>query len=106
MALVQGNFWSETQAGTDAATSATHAAINTNVHVVTSISGHVDEDQTLTIESPAATILWQAIIDVSVEGKSFNFPGLSVVGASGKAIIGKLAGSNADCQVNISGHTI
>lgn len=104
--LVQGNFWSETAAGTDSGATATHAAVGTNTHIVTSISGHVDADSIITIESPASTILWQSKIDVSVEGFTFNFSGLSVVGAGSGAILGKLSASSADCQVNISGHTI
>jgi|TARA_R110001583_G_scaffold43085_5_gene136996 hypothetical protein len=104
--LVQGNFWSETAAGTDSGATATHAANNTNTYVVTSISGHVDADAIITIESPASSILWQSKIDVSVEGFSFNFSGLSVVGAGSGAILGKISASSADCQVNISGHTI
>jgi len=95
-------YFSATAAGTDAATSATQAADESQAFVVTNISGHVDEDQTLTIESPASTILWEAKIDVSVEGTSFNFNPV-IPCKRNTAVIGKLAGSNADCQVTISG---
>ena len=102
---MHGGYFSATAAGTDAATSATQAADETQSFVVTNISGHVDEDQTLTIESPAATILWEAKIAISVEGTSFNF-NQTIPCKRNTAVIGKLAGSSADCQVTISGYVL
>tara|TARA_Y100000401_G_C8317735_1_gene223499 strand:+ start:374 stop:727 length:354 start_codon:yes stop_codon:yes gene_type:complete len=116
MALDQ-HIFSETAVGTDSGASATHAAeavadtgssssVTVNrTHVVTSISGHTDADSIITIESPASTVVWQSKIDVSVEGTSFNFPGIAVEGVPGAAILGKIASSSSDCQVNISGTT-
>ena len=104
--LIQGTFWSETAVGTDSGATATHALNNNNTFVVTSISGHCDADAIITIESPASTVLWQSKVDVSVEGFSFNFSGLSVVGVSAQAILGKISASSADCQVNFCGTTI
>ena len=110
-------IWSETAVGTDSGATATHAAqaitatapnasITVNrTHIVTGISGHVDADSIVTIESPASTVLWQSKIDISVEGFSFNFPNLTVVGGQGEAILGKIASSSADCQVNLQGIT-
>ena len=96
-------YFSATAAGTDAATSATQAADESQAFVVTNISGHVDEDQTLTIESPASTILWEAKIDVSVEGTSFHFAGLNLSCSMGNKAEGALASSSSDCQITISG---
>ena len=98
--------WSETAAGTDSGASATHAAETGVTHIATSISGHVDADAIITIESPAATVLWQSKIDISVEGTSFAFSGLFVPASSGGVVLGKIAASSSDCQVNISGFSI
>ena len=91
---IDATIWSETAVGTDSGASATHAA-----QAVT------DSDSIVTIESPASTVLWQSKIDISVEGLSFNFPDLTVVGGQGEAILGKIASSSADCQVNLQGIT-
>ena len=100
---MHGGYFSATAAGTGSGATATQAADSSQAFVVTNISGHVDEDQTLTIESPASTILWEAKIDISVEGTSFNFPGLMIPCDRNTAVLGKLAGSSSDCQVTISG---
>jgi hypothetical protein len=114
---IDATIWSETAVGTDSGATATHAAqavtdsapndsVTVNrTHIVTGISGHVDADSIVTIESPASTVLWQSKIDISVEGLSFNFPNLTVVGGQGEAILGKIASSSADCQVNLQGIT-
>ena len=99
------SVWSATAAGTDSGASATLAASTNNNHVVTSISGHVDADSILTIKS-ASTIIWESKIDVSVEGFSFSFDGLSALGVKGEAVSGNIASSSSDCQVNISGYTL
>ena len=106
-----GTEWNETAGGTDSGATATHAAeassggSGSRMHFVTSISGHVDADSIITIESPASTVLWQSKIDVSVEGFSFSF-NVNVGGVPATAILGKIASSSADCQVNINGYSI
>jgi len=105
----RGQHWSETAAGTDAGATATHAALSGHTHVVTSISGHTDGDTLIQILAGAAgaTVVWESKIDVSVEGFSFNFPGLNVMGTTSIAVAGKIDDATAaDCQVNISGYTI
>lgn len=99
------SIWSETAAGAGSGASATHALSANNNHVVTSISGHVDADSIVTIKS-ATTIIWESKIDISVEGFSFSFDGLSVLGVKGEAVSGNIASSSSDCQVNISGYTL
>jgi hypothetical protein len=113
-----GKVLNETAAGTNSGASATAAADTVTdtgtktafsvdrTHIVESISGHGDADAVITIESPAATIIWESKLDVSAEGFSFNFPGIEVVGVPGQAILGKIASSSADCQVNITGRTV
>ena len=106
MGMPQHTPFNETAAGTGSGATATHALSAGKTFFVTSISGHVDADAIITIESPAATVVWESKIDVSVEGTSFNFPGLNVAGSPGAAILGKISASTADCQVNISGYQI
>ena len=95
--------FSATAAGTSAGASATQAAITGAKFIATSISGHTDTDSVITVESPAGTILWQSAIDVSLEGVGFHFSGIYVPGVQDAAIVGKIASSTTDCQVNISG---
>ena len=92
-------YFSATAAGTDAGATATRSADATQAYVVCNISGHTDLDGVVTIESPAAKI------DVSVVGTSFDFnPKIST--DRNVAVLGKIAGSTADCQVTISGEVI
>jgi len=97
--------FSETAAGTTDGATATKAARDGHYHVVTSISGHVDEDSLITILD-GSSVVWESKIDISLEGFSFNFPGLNVVCSLSATAAGELAGSLADCQVNISGYTL
>jgi len=104
-----GKPFSATAAGTNAGASATQAAGGAYTeHFVTSFGGHTDTDSIVTVESPAATILWQSSIDISVDGTAFNFyfgeRGIPC-GANGAAV-GKIATSTTDCQANITGYTI
>jgi|6_EtaG_2_1085325.scaffolds.fasta_scaffold01142_5 hypothetical protein len=114
MATHIGTEWSETTAGTNSGATASHAAGASSggsparTHIVTSISGHVDADSIVQILGGAAgaTVVWESKIDISVEGISFNFPGLNVIGVPGIKVEGKIASSSADCQVNVSGYSI
>ena len=96
--------FSATAAGTNDGASAAKAAKANSTHIVTEISGHVDEDAAVTI-TDGGTIAWESLIDVSVEGFSFSFPGLNVVCSVNAIAAGVIANSNANCQVNISGYT-
>ena len=100
-----GMEWSETAAGGGSGATATRAANAKRTHIVTSISGHVDEDEIIQILD-GSTVVGESKIDVSAEGFSFNFSGLTVVCSLGAAAKGYLSDSNADCQVNISGYSI
>ena len=97
--------WSATQAGTNAATTATKAAVTGKVIVVDHISGHADTDALLTLKS-AATVLAEWKIDVSLEGFMIQVPqGLWMAGRD-EAVTAVLSASTADCQVNIAGFTL
>jgi hypothetical protein len=95
--------FSATAVGTGAGATATQAAQTGATYIATAISGHTDTDSLITIESPAGTVLWESKIDISLEGFSFHFGGLYVPGVADAAIVGKVASSAADAQVNISG---
>lgn len=109
-----GRPFSATAAGTNSGATATASAetigeTNSQVNVqffVKDISGGLDKDGKITIESPAGTVLWESQHDVSVEGFKFSFPGLDIECPPGEAAVGKLDGSTADCQVTISGRKI
>jgi hypothetical protein len=94
--------FSATAAGTNSGATATKAAVDGVTYVVTNISGHVDADSIVTIESPATTVLWESKVDVSLEGFSFNFSP-TIPCPRGGAAVGKLSASSADCQVTVSG---
>ena len=109
-----GTEFSETAAGTDSGATATHAAAAGSngspdrTHIVTALSGHVDADSIVQIlgGSAGTTVVFESKVDISVEGLKFHFGGLNVVGTPGAAVAGKIAGSSADCQVNISGYSV
>ena len=97
--------WSETQLGTDAETTATHALESGVSHVVTHVSGHVDEDATLQLLD-GSTVLAEWKIDFSSEGSQF-YPVNGVwVGTPGNTVSAAISASSADCQVNIAGFSI
>tara|TARA_R100001594_G_scaffold118652_1_gene153984 strand:+ start:70 stop:369 length:300 start_codon:yes stop_codon:yes gene_type:complete len=97
------SFWSVTQSGTDSGATATKAAEGNRFYVVTAVSGHVDADSIITVKDGTA-IVWESKIDVSVEGTSFHFSGLSLACRMGNKAEGAIASSSADCQITISGN--
>ena len=97
--------WSETTAGTDSGAVATHTAITSRQHFVTSISGHTDADSIITIKD-GTTIVWETKIDVSAEGFSFSFAIPCLPITPGANAVGTIASSSADAQANLTGYTI
>ena len=97
--------WSETTAGAGSGAIATHAAITSSQHFVTSISGHTDAASIITIKD-GTTIVWETKIDVSVEGTSFSFTTPCIPLPPGANAVGPIASSRADSQVNLTGYTI
>ena len=102
---MQESTWNGTQAGTDSGATVTQAADANRGWIVSCISGHVDLDTLITI-TDGSTTLWESKIDVSAEGFSFIFDGINVVAGTGNAAVVAIAGSNADCQLNVTGHSI
>jgi hypothetical protein len=97
--------WSETTAGAGSGAIATHAAITSRQHFVTSISGHTDTDSIITIKD-GSTIVWETKIDVSAEGFSFSFAIPCLPITPGANAVGTIASSTSDAQVNLTGYTI
>ena len=97
------SFWSATKAGTNSGATATKAAEGNRFYVVTAVSGHVDADSVITVKD-GTTIIWESKIDISIEGTSFHFAGLSLACRMGNKAEGAIASSSADCQITISGH--
>jgi len=109
--------WDETAVSTTAGGTATKAAVAGQMHVITVISGHVDEAAAIQVLTGAAgaTVAAEFKVDVIVGGQNatdvvvaqvpFEFTG-TWHGTPGVAVAGKLANSNADGQVNICGYSI
>lgn len=104
-----GHDWDENADGTTAGASATHAAATGTCHRITHISGHTDADSFIRIydNNTSGAILWEVLLDVSLNGNSFaiNIPH-GVRATPGNAIVGRVETSTADCRVNISGDSI
>tara|TARA_Y100000310_G_C20576226_1_gene760547 strand:- start:554 stop:853 length:300 start_codon:yes stop_codon:yes gene_type:complete len=96
------SYWSATKAGTNSGATATKAAQDNRMYIVTAISGHGDADSIITVKDDT-TIIWESKIDVSVEGTSFHFAGLNLSCSMGNKAEGALASSSSDCQITISG---
>ena len=87
--------WSETAAGTDSGAIATHSAITSRQHFVTSVSGHTDADSIIKIKD-GTTVVWVAKIDVSAEGFSFSFAIPCIPITPGANVIAAIESSNND----------
>ena len=109
-----GTEFSETAAAAGSGATATHAAAAGSngspdrTHIVTALSGWAAAESVPQIlgGSNGTTIIFESKIDFSVEGHSFHFAGLNVVGSPGAAVSGKLVTSSSDGQVNISGYSV
>jgi hypothetical protein len=96
------SYWSATQAGTNSGATATKAAQENRVYIVSTVSGHGDADSIITVKN-GTTIIWETKIDVSVEGTSFHFAGLNLPCSIGNKAEAAIASSSSDCQITVSG---
>lgn len=95
--------WRNTGAGTTTGVTVTQSAPTAGrKHVVTTISGSGDAAATVTIESPATTIVWRKKF-----GAAFTFsevfPPHAIEGVKDQAVLVKISASTASCEANISG---
>lgn len=99
--------FSATAVGTNAGASATQAApSDTGRHYFCSgiqVSG--DAAALVTIESPAATILWKVRMTAAFD-RAFSFAPGTIVGAKGAAILVKVSASTSNCENNIQGYLV
>lgn len=94
--------FAQTAVGTNAGVSATQAAIDTHVFMVTGIDVSGDAAALVTIESPASTVLWQQrFASAFVLNKIWDHP--VIKGAPGAAILVKVSASTTHSEANIYG---
>ncbi len=105
MADLLGNMtasWSATNTGTNAGVSATKALVTGQRHSVAAIQCSGDAACVVTIESPAATILWTKRYAAAFT-MSEAFPPGAIVGALSQALLVKVSASTAASEANIQG---
>ena len=97
-------YWQEDAVGVAAGVSATKAAPPeaTDVHFVTGIQCSGDAAALVTIESPAATILYRKRFTAAFVMSEEFAPGV-MAGAPGAAILVKVSASTANSEANIQG---
>lgn len=99
--------WSSTGVGTNAGVTVTKTApSNANFfYSVVGIQCSGDAAAVVTIESPAATILWRKRFAAAFT-MSETFPLGSMAAAAGQAVLVKISASTANCEANIQGATV
>ena len=100
--------WHEIAHGTNAGATASKTAIANKSLLVVWLSGHTDTDSLIQILGGAAgaTVLWQAALDVSVQGFGFSVSGLLLVGEPGVKMEAKIVSSDSLCSVSFGGYFI
>ena len=96
--------WSATTAGTDSGATTIKAAEAGVVHIITHLSGHVDEDAHVRILDGSTTMA-EFKIDFSSEGKQFNSWEGHIVGTRGNTVGAQISNSDTACQININGYS-
>lgn len=89
-----------TNTGTNAGVSATISSAAGFKYAVTGVQCSGDADATVTIESPASTIVWQKDFSADFAMSETFAPG-TVVGAVGSAILVKVSTSTTKSKANI-----
>lgn len=95
-------FWQQTSDGGAGANTLTVSAITGKSLYCTAIQYSGDAAATVTIESPASTILWSKTFAAAFTG-SETFSEVPIEGASGAALIVKVSAATADSKVNAQG---
>lgn len=93
-----------TGTGTNAGVSTTKAATTAKVHCVTDIQCSGDAAAIVTVESPAATILYRKRFAAAFTmSETFLSP---LEGARGEAILVKVSASTTNSEANLQGYTV
>jgi len=98
-----GKVWAEDGVGTNAGVTVAHAAETGYIHGVSGIQCSGDAAAVVTIESPAATVLYTKRF-----AAAFNFSEhftQLLRGATGSLVQVKISASTANCEANIQGQT-
>ena len=98
--------WSATGVGTTAGVTVTKTGASGQTQMVTGIQVSGDATATVTVESPASTILWRQVFSAAFTPTSFSFAQGALNGASGSDVLVKISASSARCEANIQGYTI
>lgn len=96
--------WQEDGVGTNAGVTVTHAADAAALHFATGVQGSGDAAALVTIEAPAATILWRKRFSGAFVFSEVFPPGV-IRGGANEAILVKISASTANCEANIQGMT-
>jgi hypothetical protein len=97
------NPWNQTGIGTTAGVTVTKTGVATKRQCVSHVSGSGDAAAVVTIESPAATILWRKRFAAAFTF-SENLPDEVYMAAEGADILAKISASTANSELNLSGY--
>lgn len=98
----KGTPFSATGVGTTAGVTVSQAGVASRIHVGTQISGSGDAAALITVESPAATVLWRKRF-----AAAFSFSeDVHCRGAVAAVLNLKISASTANCEANLSGYTV
>jgi uncharacterized protein YhbP (UPF0306 family) len=97
--------WSGTGVGTNAGVTVTIAGVAGQKPSVRGIQYSSDAAAVVTIESPAATILWRKRFAAAFQ-ESEVFELGTIMAGSGAAILVKISASTSNCEANIQGISI
>ena len=104
MALDKGKSFNGTGAGTSSGVTVTISASGNKTHEATDIQCSGDAAALVTIESPAATLIYRKRFTAAFNmSEQFLTP---VRGATGQAILVKISASTANCEANIQGRSL
>lgn len=98
--------WSATGVGTTAGVTVTKTGASGTTQMVTGIQVSGDATATVSIESPASTIIWRQVYSAAFTPQQFNFAQGTLQGAAGSDVLVKISASSARCEANIQGYTI
>jgi len=97
--------WSNTGAGGAGGVTVTHSLVTQQAHTATTIQCSGDAAAVVTIESPAATKLWQKRYTAAFT-MSEVFPPGTIVGPVSQDLLLKISASTAACEANIQGFSV
>lgn len=99
----QGAPFQASGVGTNSGVTVSVASLANATRVVTAISGSGDAAALVTIESPAATVIWRKRFTAAFTF-SESFPPGAVSASPASAVQVKISASTSNCEANISGY--